>query len=365
MARNTSAAPAVCCQEQDQLLTLMSSLALFASDGVMILYGELLDRRGARCCCGVALSLCWSGFLVLGLNAWRLRNDALWMASFFCIGVAGPGVFMSMLSFGECHPALRPLITALAAAMWDSSSAVFLLFSYLYFEAQISFAAIALLWLGVVFIIGMAVWTQLPTHMQLAMLRAHGAECASGGLESGGLADLVQTPPLDATAPWTSPPGRETSCVWPPPCATPLSASLLSSAAPFQDGDKGGAATAAGAAAASAAPAASTASFNAAARVAHAASDCRRAPCNTRLGARAPCYDVASGGGSLLSLLTRGDTVLLLTFMATYNLKSSFYIVSMQSQLTAAHLAPSDVRGTSALFNLAFPIGGFVRSAEA
>ena len=68
---------------------------------------------------------------------------------------------MTCLSFGECHPKLQPLITALAAAMWDTSSIVFLFFSLLYFDADLSFPTISLAWLVVIVVVGSAVWTQL------------------------------------------------------------------------------------------------------------------------------------------------------------------------------------------------------------
>jgi hypothetical protein len=96
-----------CCDEQDAMLTLLSSVALFASDGVMLLYGELLDRRGARVCCAVALGFSWFGFGLLAMNAAHLfdhlaNGDGAWMLAFFCIGVAGPGIFMSCTPLRAC-----------------------------------------------------------------------------------------------------------------------------------------------------------------------------------------------------------------------------------------------------------------------
>jgi len=74
---------------------------------------------------------------------------------------------------------------------------------------------------------------------------------------------------------------------------------------------------------------------------------------------REPLYE---GEGSLPKLFLRTDTLLLLTFMATFNLKSSFYIVSLEDQLTAFGLSLSTVNSISTTFNTAFPVGGFVSS---
>ena len=65
--------------------------------------------------------------------------------------------------------------------------------------------------------------------------------------------------------------------------------------------------------------------------------------------------------GSFMSHLVRRDTMLLLLFMASYNLKSSFFITTFAdqaSQMTAEPVAT----GLATTFNLAFPIGGFLTS---
>ena len=191
IAHNRSAHTIVCCGAQDEMLTLMSSVALFATDGVMLLYGELLDRKGARVCCGVALMLSWLGFVLISVNGAFWRADLLYVISFFCIGVAGPGIFMSCLSFGECYPRLQPVITALAASMWDTSSVVFLLFSEMYFAGGLPLHLITAVWLAVIVPIGTVTWSQLPSLQQLNVLRAHGDACASVRASSRGIADLV------------------------------------------------------------------------------------------------------------------------------------------------------------------------------
>ena len=54
---------------------------------------------------------------------------------------SGPGVFLGCLSFGSAFPSIEPTITAMAAAMWDTSAVVFLLFALLDRETGLSFGA--------------------------------------------------------------------------------------------------------------------------------------------------------------------------------------------------------------------------------
>jgi hypothetical protein len=37
-----------CCDEQSKKIVMLSTITLFAEDGVLVLYGELQDRVGAR-----------------------------------------------------------------------------------------------------------------------------------------------------------------------------------------------------------------------------------------------------------------------------------------------------------------------------
>ena len=323
-ALNRTYVPEACCAEQGYLFTTMSSVGLFASDGVMLLYGELLDRSGARVSCGVALALSWLGFIFLSLCSFltetQHRNmDALWMASFFSIGVAGPGIFMSCLTFGECHPQLQSAITALTAAMWDTSSIVFYFFRVLYFGAGLNLSTIAASWLVLIAIVGIGVWSQLPSREQLELLRVHGAECASVRMSrSNGLQDLVD--------------GSITT--------SSRSASARSQAEALADGmgqREGGDA--------SALPGASLQDRALAAEL-H----------------RSPCYTQKT---TFRTLFLRTDTCFLFVFMSVYNLKSSFYIVTLRDQLSAAGISSAEADRVSTTFNLAFPIGGLLCSVLA
>ena len=305
-----------CCQEQDYALTVFSTAALFSSDGVMLLYGELLDRKGPRWCLGVGVAMSWLGFALLSLNdaSFGFHSDALWCVAFILVGAAGPGVFMGCLTFGECFPLYQPIFTAVCASMWDTSSCIFLLFSSLYFDAHLPFSVIALVWLVIVTIVGGSVWTQLPTQSQLDGLRGHASVRASVRLSSNGLADFVgeHVPPA-GSAP------------------SSLRSSTRSLAAPPSGANEEAMAP----------------------RVVQAP---RVLP--------DPLYNSMSstnGGHTLRHLFVRGDTILLLLFMSMYNLVSSFYIVTIKEQL-ATFLSSGEADAISLTFNIALPVGGALSS---
>lgn len=89
-----------CCDAQQVEYTLMSSIALFAADGAMLLYGELGDRAGPRACFGTGAVLAWLALGLLALSV-HVQSDALWFGAFFSLGCSGPGVFMGCLFLGE------------------------------------------------------------------------------------------------------------------------------------------------------------------------------------------------------------------------------------------------------------------------
>lgn len=137
-----------CCDQQSARMTTLSTVTLFAEDGVLLLYGELQDRAGARCGLIVAvfIMLCALGMLVV--NSLLLDIDLLWYGGFFLMGLSGPGIFLSALSLGEKFDGLEPIITPIITAMFDASSLVFLLWSVLYNGGGgVAFSTILISWL--------------------------------------------------------------------------------------------------------------------------------------------------------------------------------------------------------------------------
>jgi len=173
-----------CCEAQKLQYTLLSSVALFAADGVMILYGEYSDRAGPRACFTVGTALAWSGLGTIALNSlWGL--DWLWYVAFFLVGISGPGVFMGVLFLAEKHPELRAIVTSLTASMWDSSSIVFLIFHAAYFNLGISLHSVTLFWLALCVLSGVHSWFTLPSLEGVSRIRA--AHAASEGDGDGGI----------------------------------------------------------------------------------------------------------------------------------------------------------------------------------
>lgn len=135
--RSSCSRSAGCCSEQRLRLTLMASCSLFAADGIMVLYGEMNDRFGPRSCLITGVVLGVIGFDLMAIGS----SNTMWFAALVLLGISGPGVFMGCMGFGMYMSDLEPKITAACAAMWDSSSVIFLLLALA--TRQVSVAAAA------------------------------------------------------------------------------------------------------------------------------------------------------------------------------------------------------------------------------
>lgn len=144
-----------CCSEQRLRLTLMASCSLFAADGIMVLYGEMNDRFGPRSCLITGIVLGVLGFDLMAIGS----SNTMWFAALVLLGISGPGVFMGCMGFGMYMSDLEPTITAACAAMWDSSSVIFLLFALA--TRHVSVAAAAGSWSVFCFCVGSVTITLL------------------------------------------------------------------------------------------------------------------------------------------------------------------------------------------------------------
>ena len=162
---NTTAVGLPCCDAQSKKMVTLSTMTLFAEDSILVVYGELQDRFGARCTLLVASSILCASLCVLTINS-MLQDSAielLWYVGFFLMGLAGPGIFLAALSLGEKHGDLEPVITPVIASMFDASSLVFLLWSALYQSGQgLAFHVILIAWLALTLLLSLAVFVLLP-----------------------------------------------------------------------------------------------------------------------------------------------------------------------------------------------------------
>lgn len=176
-----------CCPSQRASMVFLSSACLFAADGVMVLYGEVNDRVGPGCCLGVGGSLSVLSFLGIWATATFDLGAACWFASLAGLGLAGPGVFMGCLSFGAAFPAVAPSVSAVAAAMWDSSAVVFLLWALV--GEVVPVAHVAFCWAVASAAVGAATWRLLTSRLRSAKDKGLGGE------------GVLAAPLLDAEAP--------------------------------------------------------------------------------------------------------------------------------------------------------------------
>lgn len=322
-----------CCEDQRALMVQLSSTTLFVQDGVLVVYGELMDRRGPRTSMVAASSVVCLALVLLYVNSLLANRDsdlnALWFVGFGLLGLSGPGIFLSTLSLGEKYSALEPVITPLLTAMFDASALVFLFWSRMTEGLSMPFSAIVLLWLCLGLLLSIACLPSLPTRPAMSELRdtrtveavrrSHGSLRSQGSLAGSSRArahaTACQTPFLANRL--TNDESDAQSChSWQ---SVPSSLHAEGS----MNGSMNGTTTGA------------TSSTN----LPRAAVPAARALTTEGLAASGLANnDVVpldwSPQTSLVHLLLRFDTVLLVGFLSLANLNQAFYINTMAHQLT-------------------------------
>jgi MFS family permease len=156
-----------CTSQQYLTLNLMFTSSMFCADAVMVFYGEIMDRYGPRVTSSIGLSLSVIAYILLGLKS---AHTWVWFLAFMCLGISGPGIFISCLAFGEIFPGFSALVPAVASSMWDSSSSVFLLFR-LGYKNPFSFEVLCWGWAILCLLVGLPLLCLLPSHQELIDIR--------------------------------------------------------------------------------------------------------------------------------------------------------------------------------------------------
>jgi len=112
------------CTAQVQALTGMFTLATSALNLLSMAAGAALDRMGPRLTASCAALLVAAGFVLFGAGGLG-SLQVLYVAGFLLMGVAGPVIFVSSLSFPNLFPGREGLCTAALVGCFDASSAVF------------------------------------------------------------------------------------------------------------------------------------------------------------------------------------------------------------------------------------------------
>ena len=331
-----------------------------------------MDRLGPRTTFFIGLALSCAGFVGVGLNT-MWHADALWYTSFVLMGAGGPGVFMGCLTMGEFYPEQRAVATSVMASMWDTSSVVFVLFQGAVFGLNVPLRTVAFGWAALCGTIGLAALTRLPSWEQVLQLRAdgsHGANTAPSRADRCERTDPLLLPPPPAsrqcstsstfseggtpvrvtpisftsigssgTLPFPLSPSRDTAAA----VVTPVRREQSPAGVPAVRQQRSGPAEEGVSAAW---PGDAYAAFS---------PDAKR-PFRRRLH--------YTPGDTLCQLMCRGDTAMLLTFMAAFNLRSAFYISTM-SDMLEANFGRATADAVSELFNVAFPVGGLLTSVVA
>jgi len=257
-------------------------------------------------------------------------------------------VFIGALFMSKNHPQLRAVITALAAAMEDSSALVFLLFNLLHFNVRLGLDVLSLSWLALSGAVAICTWVLLPSAGLVCRNCNESAHVPEGQPSVGvAMREVAPVPPpLIASSSEVELFAHE-SCKPTSSAGLPhRAASDQSSSEPTSCTDLLACAAASGAATCSSRAGGEHDSEQSAACAPHKEASRARQHAKTK---------------SFSGQFCRTDTMLLVAFMATFNLKCSFTLTTIADQMgqlfdhdTATQLATA--------FNVAFPLGGLITS---
>lgn len=144
------------CYQQEMKLNLMFTIAAVATNMCAVIVGLILDRYGPRVagligsvllclgCFGFAISkdvkILDREFVLRNSNH-LLMNSLAYPASYLCIALAGPFIFIPSMNLANTFPRHSGLILSLLTGAFDSSPAVFLAYRLIY---QSTFGPISL-----------------------------------------------------------------------------------------------------------------------------------------------------------------------------------------------------------------------------
>jgi MFS family permease len=320
IAANVCLASENSCRAQYLFLNLMFTVSMFASDAIMSLYGIISDRKGPRTAFSIGLALTCAAYAMMGIGS---ELKGVWFVSFLLLGLAGPGIVMGCLCFGEMDPELQTVMSAVSASMWDSSSVIFLLFWVLYEVYSWSIREIFWGWGLVCILVGVPTLYLLPSHEQITSFRKARAGSPTNQDDQSGVGALQIQGGQD--------------------CSIEVQRSSIFS--PIERGDsKEG----------------NGYKWAVMYRSRSGTDDVSEAsPLLEPTEGRGGGEGSMCGLRSIIVLLSRRDTVLLLFFMVVCNLKYSFYIATFSKQLARIATTPIANSAVNLAFNIAFPVGGF------
>jgi len=128
------------CNEQELSFGLVFTVGSWANQGGRLFVGIMLDRVGPRrtsFSCAVVCSI--------GAVAFALASNKLELAAgYFCIGVGGAGMQLSLQSVSALFPQNKGLVMAMLSGAFQAASVVFLLFETVHRLLDVSLRALML-----------------------------------------------------------------------------------------------------------------------------------------------------------------------------------------------------------------------------
>lgn len=129
------------CQEQQNSLSLVFSIASGAAPILNLLTGVMLDKVGTWVTRTILIVISAVGFLITAF-AVPGRTSSLLYVSFPLIGFGGYGLLTTNIQSANLTPLYRASVASLVSGSFDSSAVIFLVINKIYFGAGVRFNVI-------------------------------------------------------------------------------------------------------------------------------------------------------------------------------------------------------------------------------
>jgi MFS family permease len=166
------------CNDQELSFGLIFTIGSWANQGGRLFVGIILDRMGPRRTSFACALVCSVGSVIFGLAS----TTPTFAVGFFCIGVGGAGMQLSLQSASALFPKHRGLVMAMLSGAFQAASSVFLLMETLHRFSDVALRTLMLVYSAALLIAAMIcliIWPMKPFGAKPSKVQAENGHEAS------------------------------------------------------------------------------------------------------------------------------------------------------------------------------------------
>eukprot|EP00929_Paragymnodinium_shiwhaense_P003221 TRINITY_DN103655_c0_g1_i1.p1 TRINITY_DN103655_c0_g1~~TRINITY_DN103655_c0_g1_i1.p1 ORF type:complete len:518 (-),score=83.13 TRINITY_DN103655_c0_g1_i1:369-1871(-) len=177
------------CNAQDLALGVVFTVGSWANQGGRLFVGIALDRLGPRWTSSLCSMVCGIGAVIFAL----LPTTTGLAAGYFCIGVGGAGMQLSLQSVSALFPKNKGLVMALLSGAFQAASGVFLLCETIQRFTDTKLSTLILIYAGLLLcmaVVSVVIWPVRPFGTKAAAPKKDTSSTASAAPDSSPSQDV-------------------------------------------------------------------------------------------------------------------------------------------------------------------------------